>query len=597
MKKLDKLIFRSFIGPFFLTFCVVVFIFLLQFLLQHFDDIVGKGLSWDIYARLLGFFSINMTPVSFPLAVLLSALMTYGNLGEHSEITALKSAGISLTRTLIPMFVFSIILTVAAYLSNNYLVPKANLKAYSLLYDIRQKAPALNIKEGVFYKEIPGYQIKVNKKFRDGKSLKDVIIYSHNSKTSGNREVTMADSGRMYTIYNDRYLVMELFNGHHYIEMENQVKGGRGRYPRNNYPEPYYRNTFDHCKFVFSMASFDLKRTKEELFASHRLMKNTNELRHDIDSMQNDIRFAKYEVFVNLKTKYNYHLDQLGIPDNLKPKNYGRKAGVDSAMLAYEQRLAANSPKTSFSNNVEKMDTAADTTSADRNESVNQILSRKKESRPALKESSGPQRALLTENRPGIGQKITDRNFVEKRIYKGPPISKIGADSVLNGKFDTKRILTSAITSARFVKNHIMVTSSKVNVKNSELIKFKIQRYKIFAQAFSCLIMFLIGAPLGSIIKRGGLGFPVIVSIGFFIVYYVFMSMGQKWANEHLITPFFGVWLANIVMAPFGLVLLIQARRDAKLFDSDFYNVIIQKLGMKIPDKLKKPRKFILLNR
>src|SRR5210317_2267704 len=147
MKKLDKLVFKSFIGPFFLTFCVVVFIFLLQFLLRHFEDIVGKGLGWSVYAQLLGYFSINMTPVSFPLAVLLSSLMTYGNLGEHSELTALKGAGISLTRTLVPMFFFSILLTILAFLSNNYIVPKANLKAYSLLYDIKHKSPALNIKE------------------------------------------------------------------------------------------------------------------------------------------------------------------------------------------------------------------------------------------------------------------------------------------------------------------------------------------------------------------------------------------------------------------------------------------------------------------
>jgi len=173
----------------------------------------------------------------------------------------------------------------------------------------------------------------------------------------------------------------------------------------------------------------------------------------------------------------------------------------------------------------------------------------------------------------------------------------VGADSILHGTYDQRRFMTSAVTNARFVKNHILVTSSKVNVKEEELIKSKIQKYKIVSQAFACLIMFLIGAPLGSIIKRGGLGFPVIVSIGFFIIFYVFMNMGEKWAKEEIITPLFGAWMANIVLLPFGLFFLRQARLDAKLFDSDFYNVIIDKTRTAIPEYIKKRKFFILLNR
>jgi len=141
------------------------------------------------------------------------------------------------------------------------------------------------------------------------------------------------------------------------------------------------------------------------------------------------------------------------------------------------------------------------------------------------------------------------------------------------------------------------VTTSKLSVKKVELLRFKIQRYKIYAQAFSCMIMFLIGAPLGSIIKRGGFGFPVIVSIGFFIVYYVFMSIGEKWAKEELVTPFFGVWLANFVLLPFGLFFLRQARLDARIFETDFYSVIIEQLKKRILDKLKNPKRFVLFNR
>jgi lipopolysaccharide export system permease protein len=587
MKKIDKLIFKSFIGPFFLTFCVVVFIFLLQFLLRHFDDIVGKGLSWDVYARLLGYFSINMTPVSFPLAVLLSSLMTYGNLGEHSEITALKGAGISLTRTLVPMFVFSIFLTFLAYLSNNYFVPKANLKAYSLLYDIRQKAPALNIKEGVFYKEIPGYQIKVNKKYKDGKSLKDVIIYNH-SRKSGNTDVTIADSGRMYTIMHDRYLVMELFRGSNYSEQEKEIKKTRSRYNRYE-AQPFSRNEFNHSKFVFSMAAFDLKRTKEELFAGHRYMKNTRELARDIDSMQADIKLAKFEAFRNLKNKFNYHLDNMPIPEELNPETYGRTASKDTLKSEMLKSRSLNSGKAvNFSSESEETDT------------LKRMVRQADSSRSnvaSLSRSGILNGRLNTRFKPDSSQAAHRILQPEKAHSDRPSIKTFAADSILNGHYDNKRMMTTAVTNARFVKNHILVTSSKVGVKREELIKSKLQRYKIFSQAFACMIMFLIGAPLGSIIKRGGLGFPVIVSIGFFIIFYVFMNMGEKWANEEIITPFFGAWMANVILLPFGFFFLRQARLDARLFDTDFYSVSVDQIKTYLQKLLKNQKFFILLNR
>jgi len=588
MKKLDKLVFKSFIGPFFLTFCVVVFIFLLQFLLRHFEDIVGKGLGWSVYAQLLGYFSINMTPVSFPLAVLLSSLMTYGNLGEHSELTALKGAGISLTRTLVPMFFFSILLTILAFLSNNYIVPKANLKAYSLLYDIKHKSPALNIKEGVFYNNIPGYQIKVNKKYSDGRSLKDIIIYNH-SKRTGNTEVTLADSGQMYTIKNDRYLVMELYDGHHYSEQE--LKTSKRNINNRHKPSPYARNKFDHSKFVFSMASFDLKRTKEELFAGNRLMKDVGKLKKDVDSLEKDIKFAKYEAFKNLKAKFNYHLDDLVEPEELLPENYGRVYLPDSMSRPPELRKIQNSKKTTnFAKNV-TVEQPKDT----------RISAQAKDSKSNKKSISRSSNAQLYAKTAGDIPRNNDKRQLKVKDLEKPEktfsIMKDGPDSLLSGDFSKTRYMISAVTNARFVKNHVMVTTSKLSVKKVELLRFKIQRYKIYAQAFSCMIMFLIGAPLGSIIKRGGFGFPVIVSIGFFIVYYVFMSIGEKWAKEELVTPFFGVWLANFVLLPFGLFFLRQARLDARIFETDFYSVIIEQLKSRIINKFKNPKRFVLFNR
>src|SRR5436190_12033868 len=212
MKRLDKLIIGAFLGPFFLTFSVVLFIFLTQYLLRYLDDFLGKDLGFAVFSELIFYFSMNMVPNSLPLAILISCLMTFGNLGEHHELTAIKSSGISMIRSLIPIFLIVLGISISLFYFNNIIVPKANLKAYSLLYDIRQKKPALNIKEGTFYSDLPGYSVKATKKFPDGKSLKGVMIYNHTAGR-GNTDLVIADSGTMYTFANEKYLALELFNG------------------------------------------------------------------------------------------------------------------------------------------------------------------------------------------------------------------------------------------------------------------------------------------------------------------------------------------------------------------------------------------------
>jgi len=188
-------------------------------MLNKMDEFVGKDLGLLVFSELMFYFSINITQTALPLAVLLSSLMAFGNLGEFSELTAIKGAGVSLLRALRPAFILAVIITILAFFNNNYVVTKANLKAYSLLYDIKKHKPSLDIKEGAFYNGIPDFSIKVNKKYPDGVTLGDIIIYNHTGKT-GNNIVTFADSGRMYSILNNRYLMFELFNGKRYEEIQ-----------------------------------------------------------------------------------------------------------------------------------------------------------------------------------------------------------------------------------------------------------------------------------------------------------------------------------------------------------------------------------------
>ena len=297
MRKLDILMIKSFIGPFLLTTAVANFILLIQYLLKYFDDFVGKNLGITVFAELLFYFSLNMLQVALPLGVLIASLMTFGNLGENFELTAIKGSGISLLRTLRPIFLLVFVLSIGAFFFNNYAIPAANLKAYSLLYDIKHTKPALDIKAGIFYNGIPNYSIKAKEKLPDGKTLLDVMIYDH-SAGKGNKTVILSDSSLMYTILDDRYLKLELYNGNYYSERKKSKSS----------IDQLYRTGYYRMDLVFSLASFDLKRRKEDLFQNNRQMKNISELTADIDSFGTVINKAKIGLIENTSRYFQYHI-------------------------------------------------------------------------------------------------------------------------------------------------------------------------------------------------------------------------------------------------------------------------------------------------
>lgn len=579
MKKLDKLILKSFIGPFFLTFFVVVFILLTQYMLKYFDEFVGKDLGFSVFAELIMYFSINMTPMALPLAVLLSSLMTFGNLGEHFELTAIKSSGISLVRILLPLFIFACGLSVLAFFNNNFIVPKANLKAYSLLYDIKQTKPSLDLKEGAFYYGIPDYSIKVNEKYPDGVTLGDLIIYDH-SAGQGNTKVILADSGKMYPIHNNTYLMLELFNGNSYTEMTSQ-----GSRVGNNVIEDFHRNSFDESKIIFSLASFGLKETKEELFASNRLMKNTAQLTYDIDSMQHSLRNLQYELYTNTNRYFSFHLkNKIQAPDELLPEN---------------NVLKKPTPDT-------KEDEGLKTNQKDSTAQKEKVAPSKKAGQTPIKKGEV---ALFNKKQEGTSQSarkvVEDSSKNEQNISKAAFLDSISTkedsillakaaikarqDSLTWAKYDSvfqiperkQKVLGQALSQARYVKNSVSMQSTRVKNLKKDVNTYIIEKNKKYAQALACLIMFLIGAPLGAIIKKGGLGFPVIISIAFFIIFYVLSITGEKWGKEGIIDPILATWVANIILFPFGVVFLRQARNDARVFESDFYKVLFDQIKTK----------------
>ncbi len=281
VKRLHALVLKSFLGPFVLTFFIVVFLLLMQFLWKYIEDLVGKGLEFGVITELLMYTSASLIPMALPLAILLASIMAFGNLGENFELTALKSSGISLQRIMSPLIVITILISIAAFFFSNNVLPYTNLKMRSLLYDIQRQRPELQIKEGIFYNGIEGYSIRVEKKDANN-TLHDIRIYDHTDRR-GNVSVTVADSGRMRITSDERYLVLNLYNGHSYLEMPITKKN------RREQSYPHRRHNFEKQTLMIELTGFGLERTDESLFKSNYQMLNLEQLGHYQDSLNKEV--------------------------------------------------------------------------------------------------------------------------------------------------------------------------------------------------------------------------------------------------------------------------------------------------------------------
>lgn len=311
---------------------IVVFVFLMRIMIFYIDDFVSKDLGLLDYAQLFFFFSLITVPTALPLAMLLSSLMAFGNLGEFFELTAIKSAGISVVRAMAPLFIVAVGISIFSFYFNDRVSPWANLKGYSLLYDIKTTKATLKIKEGIFYNDLPGYSIKVDKKEENGKLI-GMVIYKHNNRSYelGNTEIILADSGRMYSINDNRYLVIELYKGTHYME----VAGSNGSRPSyisspgisTAVVHNFQRDAFDHYKLTESLASFGMKRTDEGQFKYHEFMKNIGDLTATADSLRKSYDETQKNLVPGSQQYYSYNY-KTGTDQKIKPGKW-----IDSLLI------------------------------------------------------------------------------------------------------------------------------------------------------------------------------------------------------------------------------------------------------------------------
>jgi lipopolysaccharide export system permease protein len=447
-----------------------MFLLLMLFLFKYIDDLIGKGFEWYVILQLLMYAAATNVSMALPLSILLSSIMTFGNLGENYELVAIKSAGISLQRAMAPLFVLITCLGISAFLFSDYMLPVANLKMGSLLYDVREQKAAFLIEEGVFNNSIPGYSIRVEKKEKDGQILKDIVIYDQ-SNGLGNTNVLMAKEGEMYKTEDGNFLILRLKNGVRYEERQ----GNTGYNPR----QQLTRFRFKETEQKFDLSSFKFKREDENLFRSNYQMLNLKQLSASKDSVTRLNDSVSKAVFNTLRPYYKI----------------------------YSQTSTYQKYKTLDSLNFKKS---------------------------------------------GIFTGI-------KKEYKGS-------------------VIQVAKENARMTKDVVSSIGDQSEGYADVVRRYLIEYNKKFTLAFSCLVLFFIGAPLGAIIRKGGLGLPVVVSVAFFLIYHIISTVGEKYVKGGNLSPVIGMWLAIFILTPVGLFLTYKATIDSALFDVDVYKNLYKKV-------------------
>jgi lipopolysaccharide export system permease protein len=459
MKRLHRMIIGAFTGPLLVTFVIVLFILVMQFLWKYVDDLMGKGLEWYVLVELMVYATASFVPLALPLAVLLSSIMTMGSLGENSELVPMRSAGLGLLRIMAPLMVFVACIAVGSFYFSNNLLPLANLRFHSLLWDVTQKKPTLNLQPGIFYTGIDGFRMRVGEKDEESGLLEDILIYDHRAAFQGNRTVVRASTGRMSRSTDGHYLILTLWDGHFYDEHSPAARGGRN---------PMMRGSFTEDVIRLDLSGLSLQRTDEDLFKDHYKMLTVGQLQFSEDSLMRKLeeRVADQERHLG----NSLHILRGGSNDVL---------GLDVASLG------------EFDANL--------------------------------------------------------RGDIRNNVY----------DVAMN-----------------MVRNNITFMDRSMEERRGreeQLTRFRIEWHRKFMLAFTCVVFFFIGAPLGAIIRKGGMGLPTVFAIIFFLIFHVVSFSMERLAIAGGIHPWPGMWISTIILVPIGLLLTWKAATDSPLFDSDVY--------------------------
>ena len=432
------------------------------------DELIGKGLNIWTIIQLLVYMSTTLVPLALPLSILLASIMTFGSLGENFELVAIKSSGISLLRFMRPLLLFIIFVGGLAFLFSNNVIPVANLKALSLLYDIRNSKPTLNIRPDQFNNEIQGFSIRVGSKDKDGNTIRDIIIYDHSDMT-GNNKVILAKEGQMIASPDKQSLIFKLKDGWRY---EEGVSHGVNDLTQT-------RMHFAKWDKVFDLSSFKFTRTNEDLFKNAYQMMDVKQLSDQIDSMK-----------------------------NYKSKSYKNVSVYIVPYITYNNNNTAK----------ESDEIAAN----------------------LKKDTHSPRKY--------------DSSFLQ-----------FVPDSL------RATVLTTTLNNLRNLKSLLDVTALSKKLDEENYLKYEIEWHRKFTLSFACILLFLIGAPLGAIIRKGGLGMPLVIAVIFFMTFHILNITGEKLAKANSVVPWLGMWMSTLILLPLAAWLIAAARNDSQIFTKEWY--------------------------
>lgn len=481
VKRLYLFILQTFLPLFFMTFFICLFIVMMQFLWRYIDDMVGKGLDVTVIAELFCYAALTMVPMALPLSILLASLMVFGNLGEHFELTAMKASGVSLIKVMSPLMVLIGLVSIGAFFFQNDVMPKAQVKMYSLLFSMRQKSPELEIPEGAFYDQIQGYNLYVKSKDRETGMLYDMMIYDV-TKGYGYANVIVADSGKLSFTEDKKHLFLQLYSGESFEDLKEDrtaTKNGKALYRRETFAQKDIMIPFD--------ATFN--RMDDNTMRSQYVGKNLAELRHTIDSVN-----VKVDSIGNGIANRFLHDPVCGVPLRKNVMKHGVQSEVRMGPVMMSEPMDVDSMFAAVS--LEKKKTYVD---------------------------------------------------------------------------DAKRRATS-------IKQDYEYRGHSLEESRKSIRRHEIEMQRKFTLSFACLVFFFIGAPLGAIIRKGGLGTPIVISVLLFIVYYIFDNMGYKMARDGHWDVWKGMWLSSAVLLPLGVFFTYKAVNDSAVFNPDAYTNFFRRL-------------------
>jgi lipopolysaccharide export system permease protein len=517
MKKLDILLLKSFAGPFLVAFGVALFVLIMQFLWLYIDEIAGKGVSIFIMAELIGYMSVAVFPMALPIAVLISSVMVMGNLAERYELSSMKSAGVSLLRVLRPLIFVSIGIGFFSYLCSDFLIPKANLRSRSRLHDIRRTKPTLTLEKGIYNEDFRNFVIRIGDKEEDGETIGQVQLHDLTNSSLALNQI-MADSGIMYTSDDRKFFVMELYRGTQYQEPLPDGSVESRKYP-------FIRTNFKSWNKIWNMSEFEMNRSDEDRFKSQRSMLSMAQLRAQIDSIQkqeNDIRYS-----------------------------------VGKDLTAHINRLKQYTPK-------EKPNTETQATSVQQVNKAGVQNSNKKLVGGKLAKASGQKDSTVVTQTTSSGSKYPEQLPLDSMMH---------GQSGFIGTFAEGERATLKTTAAATLRGHINSLSTRrtqIKDREKDRVKTAYELYSKYSFALVCVLFLFIGAPMGAIIRKGGFGWPVLISIIFFVIFIFLTIMCRELAESFVLHPFAAAMVPCAILVPIAAILTYRSLRDRTLIEFDF---------------------------